>query len=87
MPFVYNAISWRITLELSFLLLELSIRHQLWSKRSLTEQASLITIIIYNPHIFIVQGTGQTTRSRFPVSPAHIRLTLKGLILTNTGDL
>jgi hypothetical protein len=57
MIIVNDATSWSVTLELSFMLQELSISCQLCSQRTLIILASLMMIIIYNCHIFMVQAT------------------------------
>jgi hypothetical protein len=56
MTIVNDATSWSITQELSIGLLESSISCQLCSQRTCTEQVSLMTIVIYDCHIFIVQA-------------------------------
>jgi hypothetical protein len=56
MAIVNDAISWSITLESSIMLLESSIRYQLFSHRTFTVQALIKTIITFDCHIFIVQA-------------------------------
>jgi len=58
MTIVNDGTVWSITLELAIALLESSISHPLCSYRAVMVQASLMMIVIYDPHIFIVQATG-----------------------------
>ncbi len=50
--------SWSITPGSSIMLLESSISGPLCSERTFIAQVSLVTIVIYDNHIFIVQATG-----------------------------
>ena len=56
MTIVNDATSWSPTLESSITFLESSITHQLCSQRTFIVQASLMTIVNYNYHTFIVQA-------------------------------
>ncbi len=60
MKIVNDATSWSITPGSSIMLLESSISGPLCSERTFIAQASHITIVIYDHHIFIVQATGVT---------------------------
>jgi hypothetical protein len=57
MTIVNDATSWSITQVSSITLLELSISRQLCSQRTFIVLASLMVIVIYDCHIFIVQAT------------------------------
>ncbi len=57
MTIVNDATSWSPTLESSITFLESSISHHLCSQRTFIVQASLMIIVNYNHHIFIVQAT------------------------------
>jgi hypothetical protein len=54
---VNDASSCSVTLELSIMLLEWSISRQLCSMRIFIAHASLMTIVIYDHHIFIALAT------------------------------